>query len=120
MRGKAIMTLTRDNSQEGPDPFSFGTFLWTSELMVSAQRTIGAATFQQHLVHPRYAHVINTPIIVVLNITGMEEVSGEATVLNTRAVTAEDASYIGNGLPAPKHTDKDGKKPVTVTAPARP
>lgn len=120
MRGKAIMTLTRDNSQEGPDPFSFGTFLWTSELMVSAQRTIGAATFQQHLVHPRYAHVVNTPIIVVLNITGIEEVTGEATVLNTRAVTAEDASYIGNGLPAPKHTDKDGKKPVTVTAPARP
>lgn len=117
MRGKAVMTLTRDNSQEGPDPFSFGTFLWTAELMVSAQRTLGAATFQQHLVHPRYAHVINTPILVVLNITGIEEVTGEATVLTTRTVTSEDASYIGNKMPAPKHTDKDGKKPAGQVAP---
>lgn len=115
MRGKVVMTVTRDGASEGPDPFSFGSFLWTPELMVSAQRTLGASTFQQHLIHPRYAHVVNLPIVVVLNITGIEEVTGESTVLPTRTVTADEAATIRNAASAPKNADKDGKAPVTVT-----
>lgn len=115
MRGKVVMTVTRDGASEGPDPFSFGSFLWTPELMVSAQRTLGASTFQQHLIHPRYAHVVNLPIVVVLNITGIEEVTGESTVLPTRTVTADEAATIRNAASAPKNADKDGKAPVTIT-----
>nr|DAJ14903.1 MAG TPA: major capsid protein [Myoviridae sp. ctfuG5] len=115
MRGKVLMTVTRDGASEGPDPFSFGSFLWTPELMVSAQRTLGASTFQQHLIHPRYAHVVNLPIVVVLNITGIEEVTGESTVLPTRSVTADEAATIRNAASAPKNADKDGKAPVTIT-----
>ena len=115
MRGKVVMTVTRDGASEGPDPFSFGSFLWTPELMVSAQRTLGASTFQQHLIHPRYAHVVNLPIVVVLNITGIEEVTGESTVLPTRSVTADEAATIRNAATAPKNADKDGKAPVTIT-----
>lgn len=115
MRGKVVMTVTRDGASEGPDPFSFGSFLWTPELMVSAQRTLGASTFQQHLIHPRYAHVVNLPIVVVLNITGIEEVTGESTVLPTRTVTADEAATICNAASAPKNADKDGKVPVTIT-----
>lgn len=115
MRGKVVMTVTRDGASEGPDPFSFGSFLWTPELMVSAQRTLGASTFQQHLIHPRYAHVVNLPIVVVLNITGIEEVTGESTVLPTRSVTADEAATIRNAASAPKNADKDGKAPVTIT-----
>ena len=115
MRGKVVMTVTRDGASEGPDPFSFGSFLWTPELMVSAQRTLGASTFQQHLIHPRYAHVVNLPIVVVLNITGIEEVTGESTVLPTRSVTADEAATIRNAATAPKNADKDGKAPVMIT-----
>lgn len=115
MRGKVVMTVTRDGASEGPDPFSFGSFLWTPELMVSAQRTLGASTFQQHLIHPRYAHVVNLPIVVVLNITGIEEVTGESTVLPTRTVTADEAATIRNAATAPKNADKDGKAPVMIT-----
>ena len=115
MRGKVVMTVTRDGASEGPDPFSFGSFLWTPELMVSTQRTLGASTFQQHLIHPRYAHVVNLPIVVVLNITGIEEVTGESTVLPTRSVTADEAATIRNAASAPKNADKDGKAPVTIT-----
>lgn len=114
MRGKVVMTVTRDGASEGPDPFSFGTFLWTSELMVSAQRTLGASTFQQHLVHPRYAHVVNLPIIVVLNITGIEEVTGESTVLPMRTVTAAEAATIGNSAAAPTNATAAGTVPVQV------
>lgn len=119
MRGKVVMTVTRDGASEGPDPFSFGSFLWTPELMVSAQRTLGASTFQQHLIHPRYAHVVNLPIVVVLNITGIEEVTGESTVLPTRTVTADEAATIRNAASAPKNADKDGKAPV-MTTPTKP
>ena len=58
---------------------------------------------------------MNLPIVVVLNITGIEEVTGESTVLPTRSVTADEAATIRNAASAPKNADKDGKAPVTIT-----
>lgn len=98
MRNKIVLTLTRVNSDEGPDPFSYGTFIWTPELMVSTQLSRGAQTFNQHLVHPRYMHVVNIPIIAVVDITGIEEVTGEATVLPVVTRTADEVKEFGNKL----------------------
>ena len=98
MRNKIVVTLTRVNSDEGPDPFSYGTFIWTPELMVSTQLSYGAQTYHQHLVHPRYMHVVNIPIIAVVDITGIEEVTGESTVLPVVVRTADEVKEYGNKI----------------------
>lgn len=96
MADKIVMSLSRVNSDEGPDPFSYGTFVWCPELVVSKEMHRGAATFQQHMVQPRYMHIVNIPILVMIDVTGIEEVTGEATVLVTTPVTKEEAGLPGN------------------------
>lgn len=108
MSDKIVMSLSRVNSDEGPDPFSYGTFVYCPELIVSKEMHRGAATYQQHMVQPRYMHIVNTPILVLINLTGIEEVTGEATVLVNSPVTKEDAAFFGNlqpnvELPAPSN-----------------
>ena len=116
MRNKIVMSLSRVNSDEGPDPFSYGTFIWTPELMVSTQLSRGAQTYNQHLVHPRYMHVVNIPIIVEIDITGIEEVTGESTVLPIISRTPEEVNKYGNDIPnttvpAPKSVaDEEAQK----------
>lgn len=113
MSDKIVMSIVRENSEEGPDPFYYGNFAWTPELMVSCQMQRGSSTYQQHLVQPRYLHIVNTNILIVVNITGIEEVTGEATVLNVSPTTKEEAAKVGNGTkyvaPAPKQV---GNKPA--------
>lgn len=112
MSNKVVMTLTRKNSGNGPDPFSFGTFVWSPELMVSQQLTQGASTYVRHMVQPRYLHVVNVPILVEIDVTGIEEVTGETTVLLQSPVTKEDAGKVGNAavVPAPSQVVPTGKK----------
>nr|DAS75667.1 MAG TPA: major capsid protein [Caudoviricetes sp.] len=89
MRNKIVITLTSDAKTQGPDPFKFGMFLWVPELMVSAQLTRGPHTYMQHLVQPRYLHVINCPIIGILNVTGLEDVTSKAAAYFTVDAKAE-------------------------------
>lgn len=96
MADKIVMSLSRVNSDEGPDPFSYGTFVWCPELVVTKEMHRGAATYMQHLVQPRYMHIVNIPILVLIDVTGIEEVTGEATVLVTTPVTKEEAGLPGN------------------------
>lgn len=98
MRNKIVISLSQKDGAEGPNPFTFGTFAWCPELMVSTQMQRGASTYHQDMAHPRYAHIVNLPVLAVLNVTGIEEVTGEATVLPVAEVTKDDALSVGNGL----------------------
>lgn len=109
MSNKVVMTLTREAAVEGPDPFSFGTFVWTPELMVSQQLTKGPSTYVQHMVQPRYAHVINTPILVEIDIKGIEEVTKTATVLSVQQLAAP-AQVKETKVTAPTEQAVGGKK----------
>lgn len=97
MSNKIVMSLSRVLSEEGPDPFSYGTFVWTPELVVSTTMDRGASTYHLHLVQPRYLHIVNIPILVEVDITGIEEVTGEATVLNVSQTTKEEGAKYYNG-----------------------
>lgn len=110
MSDKIIMSLTRVGADAGPDPFSHGTFIWSPELMITTQLSRGAQTYTQHLVHPRYIHLINIPIQVVLNITGIEEVTGESTVQPVVLVTREEAALPGNAAIVPEPKPATGKQ----------
>lgn len=97
MSNKIVMSLSRVLSEEGPDPFSYGTFVWTPELVVSAQFQRDGGIDQRHIVQPRYLHIVNIPILVEIDITGIEEVTGEATVLNVSSTTKEEGAKYYNG-----------------------
>jgi hypothetical protein len=73
MQGKIILTLTRDGSQEGPDPLSFGTHAWIPELASSVQVNRDGATYPEAMVQPRNLHVNHLPIMAVINVEGLEE-----------------------------------------------
>lgn len=100
MSNKIVMSLTRVQSEEGPDPFSYGTFVWTPELMVSQVVQRDGGTFHQHLVQPRYLHIVNIPILIEVDITGIEEVTGESTVLNVSPTTKDEMAVYYNGSKA--------------------
>lgn len=108
---KIYLTLIRENSEEGPDPFSFGTFLWMPELIVSQTITRLTSTYNTHFVQPRYMHVVNVPILAEIEITGIEEVTNESTVLLTSSIDKADLPEIGNNLDIPN--------PVTQATPSQ-
>ena len=112
LRNKLVMSFNRVGSSEGPDPFSYGTFIWCPELVVSIQRQLGATVTQLHMVQPRYTYVNNLPISILVEFSGIEEVTGEQTVKLISNVTAEDKSYAGNKMPAPKST-QNGMEGIT-------
>jgi hypothetical protein len=74
MKNKIVLTLTRDGSQEGPDPLSFGTHAWIPELASSVQVNRDGATYPEAMVQPRNLHVNHLPIMAVINVEGLDEV----------------------------------------------
>lgn len=120
MNNKVFISFSREQSSEGPDPFTYGTFVWTPELVVSRQMDRGSSTYHQHMVQPRYLHIVNIPILIEIEITGIDEVTGEQTVLLVSQVSAADKAEVGNKMPAPKSIDNGmGGQPKSVTpAPA--
>lgn len=78
MRGKIVMSISREASGNEVDPFEFGNFIWSSELMVQRPMDRGQQTFLRDMVQPRYAHSVNVPIIAIIDVEGIEEVAGSA------------------------------------------
>lgn len=116
MSNKVVATITRKASEAGPDPFSFGTFVWTPELMVSQTLTKMNSTYIAHMVQPRYLHLVNVPILIEIDVTGIEEVTNESTVLFTSPVTKDEVAAVGNTqtAPAPSQVTPVGKKPAAA------
>lgn len=101
MSNKVVATITRKAAEAGPDPFSFGTFVWTPELMVSQTITKMNSTYITHMVQPRYLHIVNVPILIEIDVTGIEEVTNESTVLFTSPVDKDEVAKVGNEQKAP-------------------
>lgn len=75
MFNKIVLALGTDG--QGFQPLHFGNFLWIPELVSDVVVARGGSTLQETMVQPRFRHICNTPVMEVINVTGLTEVVAE-------------------------------------------
>jgi len=79
MNGKVYLSFSvmgGDRHKE-PNPLSFGVCFWSPETMIALQRQENGTVVQETISMPRYKHQTIMPILALLEVTGVEEVSGK-------------------------------------------
>lgn len=84
MTGKLFLSFGNSGSSRNKlaDPLSFGVCFWSPETVISLQRQENGSIVQETISMPRYKHQTLMPILGLLEITGVEEVSGKLAQLN--------------------------------------
>ena len=62
------------------NPLSFGVCLWSPEVVIALQRTENGSAVQETITMPRYKHQTLMPVLSMLEISGIESVSGKLPV----------------------------------------
>ena len=62
------------------NPLNFGNMLWSPELTVVMPISRDGQISKELIVTPRYLHMVNLPILTVLDVTGLPEVTGKVHV----------------------------------------
>lgn len=92
MNNKMFLTFTRPDKKEF-DPLSFGNTLYYPELIVAVTPyQKNGATVNATQISPRYQHINNLPILIEVDITGMEKVTHKLQELYIKDVTLEEAA----------------------------
>jgi len=83
MAGKTFISFGNMGASRNKmgDPLSFGVCFWSPETVISIQRQENGTVVQETISMPRYKHQTLMPILGLLEITGVEEVSGKITQL---------------------------------------
>lgn len=73
MKGKIVMAFAvMDESRNTqPHPLNFGNLVWAPELVLTANLSRGNTYSRETVVQPRYLFVVNTPIMGLLEVTGI-------------------------------------------------
>ena len=84
MTGKLFLSFGNSGASRNKlaDPLSFGVCFWSPETVISLQRQENGSIVQETISMPRYKHQTLMPILGLLEITGVEEVSGKLAQLN--------------------------------------
>jgi hypothetical protein len=84
MTGKLFMSFGNMGATRNKmgDPLSFGVCFWSPETVISLQRQENGTIVQETISMPRYKHQTLMPILGLLEVTGVEEVSGKLAQLN--------------------------------------
>lgn len=98
MYGKIVLTLTRANA-EGPDPLTFGTHAWMSELIATMPISRNGATTKEATVQPRTLHINNMPVLAIVSVKGLSKVLVDKT--STPAIAAAVTNVYLDGLKYP-------------------
>ena len=59
------------------DPISFGQCLWAPTINTDVSTTVNGAVTRRFQTHPRFAHIVNLPIMMRLNVTNVTGVLGK-------------------------------------------
>lgn len=90
MQNKIVIGFGYPNqtSTDGVCPFHFGSFLWSPDLAMVVQVSREGRTSKELTVQPRFRHIVNLPVMVVLNVTGLEQVIGKRVPLDANILSA--------------------------------
>jgi uncharacterized protein YfiM (DUF2279 family) len=72
------MTFTRKDVS-GPDPLSFGSFIWIPELASTVEMSRNGQLSREIGVQPRTLHFVTMPVMTVINVTGLKEATNNKT-----------------------------------------
>jgi hypothetical protein len=72
VRGKMFITFTT-NPNGTIDPLNFGNMLWAPELVFTSKITRNNRFSYETSVSPRFAHIVNMPLLVEMDITGITD-----------------------------------------------
>ena len=80
--GKVFLTFgvfdsTRNTSI---NPLNFGNMLYSPEMTVTMPVSRDGQVSKELIVTPRFTHMVNLPVMTALNVTGLPEITGKATV----------------------------------------
>lgn len=64
----------------GINPLNFGNMLWSPELTVVMPVSRDGQVSKELIVSPRFLHTVNLPMMTMLEVTGLPEVTGKVTV----------------------------------------
>lgn len=64
----------------GINPLNFGNMLWSPELTVVMPVSRDGQVSKELIVAPRFLHTVNLPMMTVLNVSGLPEVTGKVSV----------------------------------------
>ena len=81
VKGKIVMSFGVFGSDRNtkPNPYNFGQCIKSAEVTTDVQREVDGALVRMITTNPRYLHIINLPIIMVLNIINIDVVLGKVT-----------------------------------------
>lgn len=80
--GKIFMSFGVFDSSRNTsiNPLSFGNMLWSPELTVVMPVSRDGQVSKELVVVPRFLHNVNLPVMTVLNVTGLPQVTGKVSV----------------------------------------
>lgn len=99
MYGKIVITMSRAGA-EGPDPLTFGTHGWMSELIATMPVSRGNQTSKEATVQPRTLHINNMPVLAIINVQGLSKVLTDRTATPALAAAGVNNVYL-DGLKYP-------------------
>ncbi|QVD49355.1 hypothetical protein LUCX_285 [Xanthomonas phage vB_XciM_LucasX] len=88
---KIFISLSRAGA-EGPDPLTFGTHGWMSELIATMPISRNGQTSKEATVQPRTLHINNMPVLAIINVKGLSKVLVDKTA--TPALTSAGVANV--------------------------
>lgn len=97
--GKIFVSMSRAGA-EGPDPLTFGSHGWMSELIATMPISRNGATTKEATVQPRTLHINNMPVLAVITVKGLTKVLVDKTATPALAAAGVNNVYL-DGLKYP-------------------
>ncbi len=97
--GKIIISMSRPNA-DGPDPLTFGTHGWMSELIATMPVSRNGATTKEATVQPRTLHLNNMPVLAIITVKGLTAALVDKTATPALAIAGVSNVYL-DGLKYP-------------------
>lgn len=99
MYGKIVISMSRAGA-EGPDPLTFGTHGWMSELIATMPVSRNGATTKEATVQPRTLHINNMPVLAIINVKGLAKALVDKTATPALGAAGVNNVYL-DGLKYP-------------------
>lgn len=99
MYGKIVISMSRAGA-EGPDPLTFGSHGWMSELIATMPVSRNGQVSKEATVQPRTLHINNMPVLAIITVQGLTKVLVDRTATPALAAAGVNNVYL-NGLKYP-------------------
>jgi hypothetical protein len=87
VQGKIYVTFGQfDGSENSPNPLHFGNMAWKPELTVVMPISRGGSTTKQLSVSPSFLHVVNSPVLTIIDVSNIPDVASLKVPVNFNAV----------------------------------